>query len=91
MSKHLYTVLMGVIFSTGLYFAVIGSILTPEDAKVIPTETNIQCWSGGREILNETVTTEVHRYSGGRLQYKTNYGSIEILADCVVTKLNEGM
>jgi hypothetical protein len=45
-------------------------------------------YTGGLEIYSATVKTRVYE-SGTRVQFKTDYGSVTITGDCILTELIE--
>ncbi len=72
----------------GMTMFVFSMVTTQPEIPKQASATFVQCWSGGLEIYSATVKTRVYE-SGTRVQFKTDYGSVTITGDCVLTELIE--
>jgi hypothetical protein len=59
----------------------------PEPQPKTTTATFVQCWSGDTEIYSATVKPHIHRPAG--VYFETDYGSVTITRNCVLTELIE--
>jgi hypothetical protein len=79
--------IVGVAMTATVFF-----IVSPQDNNepepTTTTATFVQCWSSGVEIYSATVGSHIHR-TENTVHFDTDYGSVTIMGDCVLTELIE--